>query len=133
MSDGDLDSYSDDTTPDDGSRILLHLCSEEEWAATIAAGRREPPSLAVDGFVHLSSPGQVHLPATRLFAGRQDLVVLLIDRTRLSAPVVWEPGVPTDPTAMRFPHLYGPLPADAVVDVRPYRPGPDGTFAPPAL
>ena len=36
-----------------------------------------------------------------------------------------------DPSSMRFPHLYGPLPVAAVTSVLPYRPGPDGRFAPP--
>ncbi len=31
---------------------------------------------------------------------------------------------------MLFPHLYGPLPATAVIRVTDYRPGPDGTFPP---
>lgn len=34
---------------------------------------------------------------------------------------------------MKFPHLYGPLPAAAVRAVTPYRPEPDGTFAPFAM
>jgi len=70
------------------------------------------------------------LPANRLFAGRVDLVLLYLDPDRLGAPVRWEPGAPDDPAAMLFPHLYGPLPADAVVDVRPYVPGTDGRFEP---
>jgi uncharacterized protein (DUF952 family) len=56
-------------------------------------------------------------------------VLLYLDPDRLGAPVRWEPGVPGDPASMLFPHLYGPLLVDAVVDVRPYRPGPDGRFA----
>ncbi|SKY06162.1 glutathione S-transferase domain-containing protein [Mycobacteroides abscessus subsp. abscessus] len=31
---------------------------------------------------------------------------------------------------MLFPHLYGPLPLSAVVDVTPYPRSEDGTFAP---
>lgn len=31
---------------------------------------------------------------------------------------------------MLFPHLYGPLPADAVIRVTAYRPASDGTFPP---
>jgi uncharacterized protein (DUF952 family) len=31
---------------------------------------------------------------------------------------------------MLFPHLYGPLPTDAVIRVTAYRPAPDGTFPP---
>lgn len=93
-------------------------------------GELRPDSLRRQGFVHLSAPEQVHLPANRLYAGRTDLVVLRIDPTRLGSPVRWEPGVPTDPEAMLFPHLYGPLPVAAVIDLVDYRPGPDGTFPP---
>ena len=70
----------------------------------------------------------MHLPANRLYAGRTDLVLLYLNPNLLGAPVRWEPGVPTDPESMRFPHLYGPLPAAAVIAVTPYSPGPDGSF-----
>ncbi|WP_306363655.1 DUF952 domain-containing protein [Nocardia sp. CC227C] len=109
---------------------LLHICSREEWAAARAAGELRAPSLAEAGFIHLSAPHQVHLPAERLFAGRRDLVLLWLDPTRLADPVRWEPGVPTDPESMRFPHLYGPLPVAAVVEVTDFRPGPEGRFVP---
>jgi uncharacterized protein (DUF952 family) len=33
-----------------------------------------------------------------------------------------------DGTGMSFPHIYGPLNLDAVVDVRPYRRGADGLW-----
>jgi uncharacterized protein (DUF952 family) len=89
-----------------------------------------PESLLTSGFVHLSTQQQAHLPATRLFAGRGDLLAVYVDPQRLEAPVRWEPGVPDDPPTMRFPHLYGPLPLSAVVEVRTYPPQSDGTFAP---
>lgn len=92
-----------------------------------------PDSYESVGFVHLSTPEQVHLPANRLFPGRTDLVLLRVDPTRLTAPVRWEPGVPSDPESMRFPHLYGPLPIAAVTAVLDYRPGPDGTFGAPQV
>jgi uncharacterized protein (DUF952 family) len=82
------------------------------------------------GFVHLSAPAQVHLPANRLYAGRTDLVLLHCDPALLSAPVRWEPGVPTDPQSMLFPHLYGPLPIAAVTRVTRYLPDEEGAFAP---
>ena len=49
-------------------------------------------------------------------------MLLVVDPARLSDPVRFEPGVPTDPDALLFPHLYGPLPTSAVVAVVPYRP-----------
>ena len=62
--------------------------------------------------------------------GRTDLLLLHIDADRLSAPVRWEPGVPSDPEPMLFPHLYGPLPVAAVTSVTPYQPDADGSFPP---
>ncbi|MCV7013903.1 DUF952 domain-containing protein [Mycolicibacterium madagascariense] len=109
---------------------LFHLCTVDEWEDAVGSGERRPPSLGEQGFVHLSSRDQVHLPATRLYAGRHDMLLLRLDPDELTAPVRWEPGVPTDPEAMTFPHLYGPLPVRAVVDVTPYLPAADGTFAP---
>jgi uncharacterized protein (DUF952 family)/GNAT superfamily N-acetyltransferase len=102
---------------------LLHLITPAEWRAALSAGAVTPPSLHEVGFVHLSSPAQVHLPAERLFPERTDVVLLAVDPVRLTDPVRAEPGVPGDPASMRFPHLYGPLPTSAVVAVLPWRPG----------
>lgn len=113
-----------------GPELLVHLCSVGEWSDAQARGELRPESLASSGFVHLSTPEQVHLPANRLYRGRLDLVLLHVDAARLTAPVRLEPGVATDPQSMLFPHLYGPLPVDAVIHVTSYRPGADGTFAP---
>ncbi len=109
-------------------RELLHLCTTEEWRRAQEVGERRPPSLDAVGFVHLSTPEQVHLPANRLYGGRADMVLLHCDVASFDAPVLWEPGVPGDPEAMRFPHLYGPLPASAVTSVTPYVPDADGTY-----
>lgn len=120
---GNLDSVSTHT------ELLLHLCAAEEWERARVAGEHRPASLDDVGFVHLSTPEQVHLPANRLFAGRTDLVLLHIDPRTLTDEVRWEPGVPTDPESMAFPHLYGPLPTAAVTSVTRYLPAADGLFA----
>ncbi|BBY08109.1 DUF952 domain-containing protein [Mycobacterium noviomagense] len=112
------------------SEVLVHLCSAGAWSRAQDCGYVRSDSLSSVGFVHLSTPPQVHLPANRLYRGRDDLVLLHIDPARLDSPLVWEPGVPTDPESMLFPHLYGPLPVTAVTQVAAYRPGPDGTFPP---
>ncbi len=109
--------------------VLVHLCGIGQWSrARDRGGIRPEPAECI----HLSAPEQVHLPANRLYRGRDDLVLLHIDPARLDSPVRWETGVATDPASMLFPHLYGPLPVRAVVDVTAYPPGPDGTFPPAA-
>ncbi|MHA6785586.1 GNAT family N-acetyltransferase [Pseudonocardia saturnea] len=107
---------------------LLHLATTAEWRTHLAAGEVRP---TVAEFVHLSTPDQVHLPATRLFAGRTDLNLLVLDPNRIGVDVRYEPGVHGDPASMRFPHAYGPVPVSAVLAVAPYRA--DGEFTAPVL
>lgn len=109
--------------------VLVHLCPTHDWSAAQDHGELRPESLTSVGFVHLSTPEQVHLPANRLYCGREDLVLLHVDSTRLDSPIRWELGVATDPESMLFPHLYGALPVGAVINVTRYRPSADGTFA----
>jgi len=115
-------------TPD----VLVHLCGIDEWSRARECGEIHPDASGGGRFIHLSAPEQVHLPANRLYRGRGDLVLLHIDTAQLDSPVRWEPGVSTDPEALLFPHLYGPLPVRAVVRVTRYPAAPDGTF-PPAV
>jgi uncharacterized protein (DUF952 family) len=119
--------------------VLLHICAASDWEEAQRRGEHRPDSLHDAGYVHLSTPEQVHLPANRLYAQRGDLLLLHIDPERLQAPVRWEPGLATDPASdpipgscppMLFPHLYGPLHVAAVIAVSDYRPGPDGRFEP---
>lgn len=61
---------------------LVHICARADWERAQRQGELAPDSLATHGFVHLSTPEQVHLPANRLFAGRTDLVLLHLDPAR---------------------------------------------------
>lgn len=90
-------------------------------------------SLGVEGFVHCSDFGTVHLPANRLFAGRTDLLLLVIDPAKLDVPLRWEPGSPPSPDGVWFPHIYGPIPPAAVVAVHDFPPTPEGFRLPAAL
>jgi uncharacterized protein (DUF952 family) len=110
--------------------VLVHLCPTAEWSSASTRGELRPESLTSVGFIHLSTPEQVHLPANRLYRGRGDLVLLHIDPSRVDSPIRWEPGIATDPESMLFPHLYGALPVSAVINVTSYRPAADGSFPP---
>ena len=112
------------------STPLLHLISEAQWRQTPDGGAILP---GPEGFVHLSASEQVHRPANRLYPGRTDVLLLCVDPAVLDGPVRWEHGVAGDPTAMRFPHLYGVLPTAAVTAVRIYLPNADGVFTPPSM
>jgi uncharacterized protein (DUF952 family)/GNAT superfamily N-acetyltransferase len=103
--------------------VLVHLIEPARWRAALDDGAVRPPSLDSAGLVHLSTPDQVHLPAERLFPGRRDLVLLVIDPARL--PSRPRPGSRPEPAKGGedgvLP-LFGPLPVTAVTAVVPYRP-----------
>ena len=111
---------------------LLHIAPRDRWdAAQTSDETYTDPSLEAEGFIHLSTAAQVLIPANERFAGRTDLVLLVIDPARLDDEVIFEDCYES---GMAFPHLYGPLPVEAVTHVLEFSPSSDGTFAlPPEL
>jgi uncharacterized protein (DUF952 family) len=68
-----------------------------------------------DGFIHFSTAGQLAGTAAKHFAGQARLMLVAVDGARLGAALKWEPSRGGE----SFPHLYGPLPLDAVRWARP--------------
>jgi uncharacterized protein (DUF952 family) len=95
--------------------MLYHLVSRSLFERQPAHEPYFPASLAEEGFIHLSAtPEQVAWVAKTFYGDVLDLVVLVIDESRLTAPVRY------DQTADGvFPHLYGPLERDAIVAIEP--------------
>jgi uncharacterized protein (DUF952 family) len=99
--------------------VIYKLLSADEWADAQVRGRFDGSEVdRRDGYVHLSGPDQVVETAARHFAGRTGLVLLTVDPARLGAALRWE----TSRGGALFPHLYAPLPVDAVtrVDALPH-------------
>lgn len=111
---------------------ILHLASNEAWLATEKQGTYHADSLSVEGFIHCSKPSQIVGVANTFYHGQEGLVLLVIDPTRLQSKLKWEPPAEPEPTHAGeddlFPHIYGPLNLDAVLDVLPFEPGKDGKF-----
>ncbi len=107
---------------------VLHVTTATAWAAAQREGVYRTPTLDGEGFIHFSTPAQVAEVADFLYRGRTDLVLLCVNPDRLAAELRYEALTTDEP----FPHLYGPLNADAVVRVVPFPPLPDGTFRLPA-
>lgn len=98
---------------------LWHIAHRADWAAARASGAylhsTRGRTLGEEGFIHCSYPHQVALVARSFYADDPEpLVVLEIDRERLGATKVRVEDV----DGVGFPHLYGPLPAPAVIQVR---------------
>jgi uncharacterized protein (DUF952 family) len=109
---------------------ILHITTRPDWDAARLAGRYESASLSAEGFIHFSFPEQLARVANANFHGQEGLVVLVVDPDLLEMPLKLE--VP-EPGAPQFPHLYGPLNVSAVLDVVPFREGPEGFELPSEL
>ena len=131
--------------------MIFHITSRVEWQAAQTRGDYRAPSLETEGFIHMSTPKQVLHVANTFYHGQSDLVLLVVDETRISlsrspdpersegegavegqSRVKWE--APAGPPALgispddKFPHVYGPLNFDAVVDVLDFNPDVNGNF-----
>ncbi|MFJ5207882.1 DUF952 domain-containing protein [Streptomyces nigra] len=104
---------------------ILHLTERSLWEAARERGAYEISTrgrtLQEEGFIHCSTRAQLPKVAAFLYGtydGPDDLVVLVVDPERLDVPLRYEAA---EPGGEEFPHVYGPLPVGAVVDVERWR------------
>ncbi len=108
------------------SERILHLTSRLAWSAAQDHGQYSADSLAGQGFIHCSKVDQVMRVANAFYAGQSGLVLLVIDPGLLKSELRWEPG--TDLVSQLFPHIYGPINLEAVLQVLDFEPTADGKF-----
>ena len=105
--------------------VIFHIADRDRWQRSLAAGEYTASTigmeLAEQGFIHLSTAEQVPGVVERFYQGVANLVLLHVDEDRLTAELVFEQ---LDGAPEPFPHLYGPLNTDAVVEVTDPFPGP---------
>jgi uncharacterized protein (DUF952 family) len=90
--------------------LIYKILLPDEWAQFEQAGTFDgSPFDDSSGFVHCSSGEQVAATALRHFVDAGELVVVALDTSELGETVRWEHS---------FPHVYGPLPSSAVVEIR---------------
>jgi len=102
--------------------MIFHITSRTDWEAAQARGEYIAESLATEGFIHCSTISQVIPVANNFYKGQNDLLLLQIEPTLLSSTLKWEapsggtppPGVPEGD---QFPHVYGLINLNAVVNV----------------
>lgn len=109
--------------------FIYHVAYEKDWEAAKAAGKYEQSTrgrtLQEQGFIHGGQASQVEPVANSFYAGEEGLLVLVIDQDRVTSEVRYDEVPGSD---LPYPHIYGPLNVDAVVDTVRLKAGPDGRF-----
>src|SRR5688572_28275961 len=94
---------------------IYKICERDLWRRAERNGVFRGAAIDErDGFIHLSTAGQVRETAARHFSGVPELLLIAVDAGALGAALRWEPSRGGD----LFPHLYGNLPLAAVRWVR---------------
>ncbi|GAB4397102.1 MAG: DUF952 domain-containing protein [Microscillaceae bacterium] len=106
-------------------KILLHICPRPDWVQAQTGGAYLPPSLREEGFIHLSTPAQIAGTARLFFEGQSNLVLLFIANEAIAKDLRWEN---TTGGETLFPHLYAPLPLEAVLKVQNFAPDQEGRW-----
>ncbi len=104
--------------------MIYHVATKEDWLKAQKEGIYTCASLGKEGFIHCSSRDQVIAVANYLFKGRVDLFFLQIDEKKVTSRVVFEDlkGHGT------YPHIYGKINLDAIVDFCKIPIEKDGSF-----
>ena len=124
---------------------IYHLALAEEWQEAQRQGsyRRSTRGLSLEqvGFIHASRADQLAATYRRFYGDAGPVTLLTIDPQRLTAPLRYEPapqgggdagsersaeaggegsGEGGEKGSELFPHIYGPLPLEAVLNAEPF-------------
>ena len=93
---------------------IFHITTAATWKEALNKGFYEASSLREEGFIHCCQKEQVEGVLQRYFQGYKDLFLVQVETDKLTSPFYyeWSPSV-----SDTFPHIYGPINLDAVVDV----------------
>jgi len=92
--------------------LIVHLCQRQDWLKSQPHGIYRSKSLGQEGFIHCSQPEQIVEVANRYYQGIPEMVLLWIAPHRVTSEIRWESA-----NGERFPHIYGPINLDAVVNI----------------
>jgi uncharacterized protein (DUF952 family) len=96
------------------SEFIYHVTTLKEWEAAKIKNEYTPVNFEQDGFIHCSVEKQIPGVLDRFYKGQTGLVKLKIEKEKVQRPVLFELAEDLDEL---FPHIYGPLNIDSVVEV----------------
>lgn len=110
------------------TNVIYHLAPTKRWHDWPEDQAYTPAEYATDRFIHCTAGDELMLQVANTFyrTSPDDFVLLAIDTSLLSAPLKWE--LSDDALATRFPHVYGPINRNAIIEVRQVLRATDGTF-----
>ena len=106
------------------ARIAYHLVPVPVWEERGSAPTYVPEAYEQDGFIHTTNGLDPLLAVANMFYTGDDrsYMVLVLDTTKLASELRY------DDESQVYPHIYGPLNADAVIGTLAVDRADDGAF-----
>jgi uncharacterized protein (DUF952 family) len=108
--------------------VIYHLVPIDYWEAQLPDRLYVPADFAREGFIHCTrGADQIAVVANRYYRNdRRAWHVVVIAEQIVSSEIKYEPGA----DGVLYPHIYGPLNREAVLNVLPMPRDPEGAFQP---
>jgi uncharacterized protein (DUF952 family) len=95
---------------------IYKIVPQQLWSESVDTGSfTGSPIDIADGFIHFSTAAQLHETARKHFSGVPDLLLVAVSASALGDALKWELSRGDDV----FPHLYGSLPVNLAIWVKP--------------
>ena len=114
--------------------LIYHITPHTDWESAQQKGEYRAESLAIEGFIHCSTEEQAAPVANAFYPAQKGLLLLVIDSARLKSKLQYDPPAhPTPESAPaslhgEFPHIYGALNLDAVIETCEFEPDGNDIF-----
>ena len=93
--------------------FIYHVVLPAVWERFKSKPSYQPDSLATEGFIHCSYASQLEGVLERYYSGVEKVLILTIETDKLLSKLVKEVSTNNE----LFPHIYGRLNINSVVDV----------------
>lgn len=106
--------------------IVFHIVKASQWLNFKANQVYEEKSLESERFLHCCTFEQIlHVANNNLKKINEDLLVVCLNTDYLSSELIWEKN---EKNGMIFPHLYGPINKEAVINTVKFEKNENGYF-----
>jgi len=108
--------------------VIYHLVPSDYWESQPTDRLYTPADFAREGFIHCTrGEEQIAVVANRYYRNDQrQWLILVLEEYAITSEIKYEPGR----DGLLYPHIYGPLNREAVINVLPMPRNPDGVFQP---
>jgi len=94
--------------------FIYLLSSEKEYKQALSKGVFVRDSIQEEGFIHASPKNQLTRVANKYYKETINPLILVVDVKKVSVEVKWEPAA-----GSFYPHIYGALNTDAIIEFQP--------------